>query len=331
MGGMLLKPIWNLPEKRLSREDYDSVNQRMLKALKEFQPQRRFRAYRTYNLKSSFGDADFLCESISGDTVDWMSFFEKLSGFKPHKNGRTISVPIDGFQCDFNFVRSESYECAYIYMHTEVGNFCGVISSMLGLKYGDEGLYLNVPLSYFSSDLPDHEYRNILVTRDSKEIMNILGFDWQHVVKGFDHKEELYQWIAASRYFTPKIFSFEALNSTNRTRNRKRPTYAGFVDWCEGQKRQGELPSKEEVRSYLIRNYEHINVEMLKIRAEIALNQERRAKFNGNLIKELRGLEGPELGRFIVQFKTAKGDMNEWLDSVTAEQAREAILSFNFF
>jgi len=324
MGGALLQPIWNLPSKRIPKVEYLKLGEYLVKKLEEFQPNRRYRVFQSYFNKSDYGDIDIQVESAPGDQLDWIKFFQELSGFKPHKNGKTTSVPINGFQCDFNFIGSENYEISYIYNSYEVGNFCGVICAKSGLKFGHNGLWLKIPLSYFDSELPSHQFKEIQLTKNPEEIFDILGYDYEWFNRGFYDKDELFRWIEAGRHFAPQLFQYEELNHQNRTRNKKRPTYAEFVERCKNMEPR-PFVKEEEVRNSLLEKYPHLHVKIEEARVEILLNKERRAKFNGQIIIETFGLQGKELGDFIVSFKKSFTDFENMLDSKSVDEVKSMI------
>ena len=329
MGGNLLTPIWGLPAKRLSRAQYEQLGALLVEKLEQFAPGRRFRVYRTFADKESFGDIDILCERVSGDNLDWLGFLRGLSGVAPHVNGNTISIPMEGFQCDFNFVGSGSYECAYCYMTAETGNFMGVIAQRMGLTYGHRGLYLKIPLQSLAPDLPANEYGEVFVSATPADIFDILGFDYERFERGFATFEDMARWVAASRYFQPGLFSFENLNSVNRTRNRKRPVYAQFVEWCVSQSPSNTpLPAKESVREKLIAERSRVADAVNVMSRRILKNAERRAKFNGHLVSEWLGVKGEALGAFIVDYKRSKGGFDTFLDSCCANEIRSDVEMF---
>jgi len=329
MGGNLLKK-WALPDKRLPNNLYHELGERLSSAVAEYAPDRKFRPLRHFAAKQDHGDFDGLLETKSGDSYNWIEFLGKLAGFKPHKNGATISVPIDGFQCDFNLAPSSSYECSYNYHSWETGMLLGVTARRSGLQYASAGLFLMLPLSYFDDNLPDHEFKNILITTDTEVIFNILGFDYERFAKGFDSREDMYEWVAQSRYFIGNYFEYTELNHQNKTRNAKRPTYAAFLEWAKSRRDKEQAPSKDAMRAKIIAEFPHVSVEMDKHHAQLLKDAERRAKFNGNLIAELKNIAGAELGRFIVAFKKSVGvDFEAWLDVNSAESVKTALEKFS--
>lgn len=320
MGGKLLN-LWNLAEKRVSRADFDRIVEDVLRKLRSNFPNRRVEPLKFFSDKQDFGDVDVAFEVFSDSPiVDFPKDLEVLFGHKPHKNGNCISFPVEGFQVDILLFSEIVFDIAQVYYAYESGNFMGRMADKMGLSYGHRGLYLQVPLSYFGKGLPDHEYKEILISRDPEIIFHILGFDYERFKEGFRNFDDMSKWVAASRYFSPEVFAFESLNSINRTRNRKRPVYAAFVEWCQSQPKRQDAPSKERVRNIMVQMYPGVQAKIDELQAEVILNAERRAKFNGHLVKELLGLEGAALGDFIIAFKKTWANFDAYLDSHTKEE-----------
>lgn len=329
MGGKLLNQIWNLSENRIPRVEFDRIVSEILGAIQSASP-RRAESLRFFDEKQDFGDADILVEAVTGDSFDWRKFARELSGYEPHKNGNVLSFPYDNFQVDLIFAESEIFNCASNYYAMEVGNFQGRVADALGLSYGHRGLYLQVPLSYFEEGLPEHEYREVLISRNPIEIFALLGFDYPRFVKGFKDFYEMSYWVADSRYFSPQAFAFDALNSINRTRNRKRPVYAAFVEWCNSQPAREDIPPKEVFREWFIARWPAVASGIEQHRADIILNRERAAKFNGKQVISKLGLQGKDLGNYIKAFKAARSSNERewvaWLDARSAEQINVEIV-----
>lgn len=323
MGGKLLTKEFGLPEKRIPRAEFEKLANFTRSKLCP----RRTEITRAFEEKQTFGDLDILVEVKRGELkLNWLEYFKAIFKVdKVHRNGSVYSLPIDGFQCDFILTEANVFECTADYYAYESGNIMGVISKQLGLLYGHRGLYLDIPLNYFNENLPNHEFCQILITRDSKRIFGILGFNYLDFKCGFRDFEELFEWARSSHYFTPEIFAFDALNSVNRTRNRKRPFYSEFVEKCAGITEQQKLPSKEFVRKLLIELHPHLSIEIEKNRKEIQARTQRRLKFNGNIVKEVHGIEGKKLGEFIIAFRKQFPNFEEWLDANSAEDILKTI------
>jgi hypothetical protein len=332
MGGHLLEK-WGLPEKRLSRIEFDTLSKKVLNIFAYWLPYgTRVQEIAFFRSKESFGDFDVIIE-IPDKVVDssfWVWLIKSAFGKEttPYHNHNIYSFPVNGFQVDVITHSSEVYETARTYYAYESGNFMGRVANALGMKYGHNGLYLNIPLSYFSPELPDHEFREILITREPRSIFFFLGFDYDRFILGFQDFQEMSQWVADSKFFDPKVFDFETLNHQNRTRNRKRPVYAAFVEWCKTQPARQKLLGKKEVRELMISIHPEVQQNLEIVRGEVSKVAERKAKYNGKIVARVRGIEKEELGKFLGAFKKSFENFNFWLDTKTAEEVEAAIKEF---
>lgn len=298
MGGRLLH-LWFLPEKRIGRDDYERIAREVESKLLTQYP--RAEVLRTFANKDSFGDADFLVDVNNGEKP-LLDFVKREFHPAPHKNGQTISFPYEGFQCDLISVGKENFDVSRDYLAWESGMSQGIVANALGLRFGWDGLHLKYPLNLISPELPAHDFFLITLEKWPEVIFSILGFDYERFQQGFATKEDLFDWIISSEYFDPKIFNLDELNHQNKTRNKKRPTYTALVEYVR-DKQAKPRPTKEEVRALIINKYPHVISQIEEKSADILANKERAAKFNGNIVRELTGLEGAALGKFIKDFK----------------------------
>jgi hypothetical protein len=329
MGGLLL-PLWGLPEKRIGREDYERIAREVeMKLLTQYP---RAEALRTFAMKENFGDLDVICDVNNGEKP-LLDFVKREFHPSPHKNGQTISFPYENsFQVDLISVGKENFAVARDYLAWETGCAMGVVANAVGLRFGWDGLHLKYPLNLISPELPAYDFFLVTFEKDPGLIFTLLGFDYFRFQQGFAAKEDLFKWIEDSRYFDPKIFNLDELNSQNRIRNSKRPTYNALVEWVR-DKEPKSRPSKSEMRDYIIRNYPHVQSVIGDKSAQIIKNKERAAKFNGNLVKETSGLEGPPLGKLIVEFKNVYSKaqtFEEYLDARSAEEVYKVLKQFCF-
>ena len=132
-----------------------------------------------------------------------------------------------------------------------------------------------------------------------------------------------------------------------RVRDRKRLTYQKFLKWvndpANGIPENEQIPKAQLRKEWLERAFEtfptfkerfnQANKKMLTIR-------EANEKFNGNLVRELTGLDGKELGDFMRSFINEvigekigmpnKGERKvRWIMKRTPEQIEQAILEWH--
>ncbi len=339
MGGNLLA-TFGLPPKRIMPAEYDLLCSRIINVIKDKWPERRVAIPRSLTAKESHGDVDCLLEVGPHERIDWNDYFSNCplnNNYKCHCNGGVYSIPIkieSGFvQCDFIIMGSENFDSCYNYYSYENGLLVGVLANKVGFRYGHNGLKIKIPLSEFDENLPKHDHKEILITKDIKVIFEILGFNYADFERGFDTQEQLFDWVTGSRYFNSEYFKLENLNSQNHKRNEKRPTYNAFVEYVK-DKSSGEPIDRNKLRQEIKDKFPHIEVEMKEIKEELIKNSVRRQKFNGNLIKSLLNIDGPALGEFIVEFKrniglnSAYRSFELFLDLNTEQEITKSILDF---
>jgi len=299
MGGKLLAKF-GLPEKRISKEEYEYISGEIVSKILACGYDNA-ECPKVFKSKKDFGDIDVLVNVGCGHKP-LLDFVKRELYPNPHKNGNVISFPYNDAQIDLISIGAANYEVAKAFFSYESGMAVGVVGNTLGLKFGWDGLHLKYPLNLISPELPAHDFFLVTLEKDPVQIYDILGFDYARLQEGFATKQDLFKWIEDSRYFDPKIFNLDELNHQNRIRNKKRPTYNELVAWVhdkEGKPR----PSKSDMREYVIQKYPHVQNEIERKSEQIRENKERAAKFNGNLVRELTGLEGAALGKFIKNFK----------------------------
>lgn len=241
MGGMLLKN-WGLPEKRLNSSEYEQFKNSLLKKLSDdivyctqgYHPELLCDALGVapaIRQKESHGDIDIVIgvdRGVSGKRdykdVMWRNskvptteqfttaeYLVRLSGYVPHVNSNTISFPYNGFQVDLTFIPLEDYYSSINYNSWgDCSNLMGRVFHKMGLHYGHIGLSFWIRQGMFDNDITwsdnDHIYEKVILTKDMKTICEIGGFDYDRWRDGFDTNEEVYQFIADSKYFRKELF-----------------------------------------------------------------------------------------------------------------------------
>jgi len=328
MGGNLLCKF-GLPNKRLAVSEFTRISSRVRETILYRFPERRIEVVKFFKNKSSFGDIDFVHDI---DKNSLLEFIRAEMYNHPHVNGNIVSLPWDGAQIDLISVNPEDYEVASSFFSYECGMSVGIIANAIGLRYGWDGLHLKYPLSLISPELPAHDFFLVALDKEPATIYTLLGFDYKRLQKGFRDKEEFFDWVCSSEFFDPRIFNLDELNHQNRIRNKKRPTYNALVDYVS-DKQAKPRPTKEEVRALILNKYPHVQNEIERKSVQIIKNKERAAKFNGNIVREITGLEGAALGKLINEFKNMYGkaqSFEEFLDRRTVEDVGDKLKQFCF-
>lgn len=163
----------------------------------------------------------------------------------------------------------------------------------------------------------DYKFREILLTRDFAKALTFLGYDPARFAEGFESLEDIFQFVVSTEFFNNSIYLLENRNYTARVRDRKRKTYCEFLKWCEVTPGLTAYAFPEDKAAWLPRIVEHFpqfEADYAQSLADLAEQQAVKAKFNGEWVSRLTGLQGKELGFLMKRFK-------ESFESVEAQRA----------
>lgn len=298
MGGLALK---NAFTRRYERVEFDEINTELHRILlKTFD---RVATPLFYKNKQSFGDADLIVtEKADFDMRGYIN-----TTFKPTEifhNGNCYSFDYKELQVDIIVVAAKNFDAMEMYLsYNDLGNFIGRLAHGLGLKYGQEGLWY------------EHNFKNlnigsITVSQNYPKIYEFLGLDYKRWEQGFDELEDIFEYIATSKYFNWRMFQFDQLNKINRDRNAKRKSYMSFLEWIDEHVADDkhEHQFAEDKTSYFltindtfpeadlitqVRRLEYLHCRKLYVNS----------KFNGGQVMLKFGLQGKELGAAMDSFK----------------------------
>ena len=122
------------------------------------------------------------------------------------------------------------------------------------------------------------------------------------------------------------------MNNKDRKRDLKRPDYRRFLEWVETNK--SRLPNYQRNRdksSYLpwiTETFPQLVTEFEKCAELYQENQELKEKFNGNIVSELTGKTGKELGDIMVSFKKHFDDDKERYRSFLLKMSKEHVTAY---
>jgi hypothetical protein len=333
MGGLAVKEIIGVEGKRFDKELRDKFQRFIAEAL------RTSGIYLFYFVtehrgKDSFGDIDILVDSEYPfeEFKDNLHYKFNSNSFEyqgEFKNDKVTSVAISGYQIDFISTPREDLRPSFTYYaNNDLGNLLGRIAHGMGLLYGHQGLKLKV------RDKDDHVIDDILLTTNEYEIMQFIGFSqgdtilFQHYTQvGFPDITSIYEFVTRSNMFDGSKYELDQLNQINRIRNKKRPTYMGFIQYL------AENPDKKNKRPlhplhkeyYQVKALEYFGKESDYFKVKLKLHKKEwiAMKFNGELVRGWYGLEGKELGEFIKDFYS-KYDRDTIADMSNLEIKKEA-------
>lgn len=319
MGGNAIKNT-----RRVPLSEYEEIKRTLINKLTEF-------GY-AYVLdiphigeKKDFGDLDLLLPKPKlNDLSKYLSNY--LNSKEVKINGDIISFEYRNFQVDLIHVSEENIKLHQTYFsYNDLGMLMGVLAKRIRCKYGGDGLYYR----WYSKNL--EKRRDILLSKDPKIIFEVLGLSFSRFKKGFSTFREMFEFVRTSPLFDTQSFvSQENWNHRRRTRNNKRKTWHDFVEYCRTNTLIENLKPYNCI-DYISRFFDiDLYGQIKKIEEEEQRKNLIKRKFNGNLVNEITGLQGKELGYFINSFKNSKKDFENWVITSSDYNIRKEIINFYF-
>jgi len=322
MGGNALK---NCTTRRYDADEYRSFEWHVLDKLGDLFPLCQIAAIKAYATKESFGDMDvIICtEHLPDDYIETI-----IDDFAPKdvfRNGNCLSFEYLEFQVDLITYPPEEFGTALdYYAYNDLGNLCGRLAHMMGLKLGHDGLSYNWRVDTY-------QFKNVVLLTDWDDILPVLGLDPAIYRRGFDTLEDIFKFVVSSQFFSKDIFLLENRNNTSRTRDAKRKTYMEFLDWIEVDGNVVNNYPKAENKycwlQYLFNSIPHFRKIYYEVMTEWKEAKVIKEKFNGGLVRHITGIEGKELGDLMKFIKENSDALTsaEWILAATDAEIRSSI------
>jgi len=325
MGGKLLTSVFNLPERRISREEYEQLRLDVIYHFKCVFPYCRIDTPKLLNDKDSAGDLDIIVNLQSAQVE---SVIKETWKIKPHHNGNVLSLPINSFQVDIIYVDNKYFQSTLnFFNYGDCSNLMGRIANFQGLNFGTQGLFFKLLRSYFSGQHGDvNPLGKIYITDSIYDILTFLGLDYSKWISGFDSEDNVFEFIESSPYFNPRAFFFDELNHENRSRNKNRPMYCRFVDRIAEKYKDQIIPrlSKQYWFPRVIKKWPHVLDKIEEYRPQYERQYIISKKWNGDIIKEIP-LTGKDLGKFIISFKKKHEPFLDFIIENSIDNIRESV------
>lgn len=282
--------------KRMNEEEFKWVSQLLLQNIRmSHNKEVQAKVVISVRDKIDFGDVDVL---VSNENFNFDDFwFNSKEYYKDYKrNGPVISIlDFCDRQIDLILTQKEIFDVHYQYLaYNDMGNFVGRIAKSLNLKYGHDGLSLVVR----HNDDPTKKIADIPIMTDVVKIYELLDVPYRK--NGYDNMEQVYSDIMSSKYFHSDSFALEKQSHHARVRDRKRKSYHGMLNYIKEHDK-----STNERRKYTI--FETLNLvpamvalKYVMVMGEYDNKRYEKTLFNGRIVGEVTGLEGKELGNFMV-------------------------------
>ena len=304
---------------RLNKFQYDDLVAVLLNHFRTHLPNTRVDVIPAYRNKQSFGDIDIQIES----TPELSNIRDVILDAAPettiHKNGGVFSYaqdywshldPFKGLiteyvQVDLITQSSWNYDTALsYYAYNDLGNLLGRIAHKLGFKLGHDGLSLILRDNTY-------QYAVLPVSQDFPRILEFLGFDPAVYLRGFEELEDVFEFATSSPFFNREIFNYDNRNHIARVRDKKRANYRAFLDYINTRTglpaypypSYSELGGRVAKLDFMMRAFDFFPGLSDKYKEAEEGHKRRlavRQKFNGDLVSTLTGLDGKDLGAFMM-------------------------------
>jgi hypothetical protein len=270
---------------------------------------------KAYSCKDSYGDLDIVLNSCVDRVKVEKFILNFLKSKQLVKNSDVWSFEYKEFQVDFVFSAVPNWTCDWM-DYNDCSNLVGRVGHKFGLKFGQHGMTLPVRDG-------DHKIGEIFVSTEFHKCLNFLGFEAETHVEGFDTLEEIYDFIASSEFFNPEIYLLDNRNAKARARDSKRPTYTGFLKYCESLPPKNYYKFTSDKKMYteqIFREFPHVKDEYEKLITKYTDDKALKEMFNGNLVRTWTGLEGKELGAFMADLRS-----KEWFMDMVQKEPKSII------
>jgi hypothetical protein len=261
-----------------------------------------------YRNKPDFGDLDAVVEY--NPKIDLKKIIQ--SNFAPtviNTNDGVFSFDFNNFQCDLIQRQPDDIVTVVNYLsYNDINNLIGRTAHHMWLNHGWQGLRFNIRqklFDEFTENNSDHIIKTLTLSKNPREIMEFLGYDYDIYSAGFDTLEDIFKYVTSTRFFCGKNFKLENLNHQNRTRNRKRPVFMAFLEWLEENPQYDknyQFGDKKEWIDYIDKKWP-IKKQIEQERVRFFKVKENNKKFNGHIASEISGFTGKDLGSILGKFK----------------------------
>eukprot|EP01035_Chromulina_nebulosa_P021881 gene21881-28324_t len=339
---------------RLSLETFNTVKTIVQHGLQKF-----FKTDICFHMpeKVEFGDVDIIYTSSTEHGLTMLEVIEKI--FNPQE------IVISGDVLSFSFFLEETREFyqvdmilvenlqmgKFYFSYGDLGNLIGHMTDKLGIKFGINGLYVNLHNRILEDGGIESRYaeahrRTILLNDCPKEICEYLEMDFT-AWGGFETDAEVFEWIKTCKMFNKSNFRNGASNLLKRNTRRK-----VFIAFCESIEREEEkltdtmtrdekeeVPDDHVIVEQQLRAIEYFGKQSeLELLIQVCKNNyrvaaERKNKFNGKKFLAY-GIENKNLGEAMCKFKESimarydPPDFEHWLDSNDCDQVDDTLADF---
>lgn len=261
--------------------------------------------------KTSFGDIDIL---VCSEYFSFDKFWEQHKfRYKEYISNGGVTSILDkqNRQIDIISTPKVIYQTHFDYLaYNDLGNFVGRIARSINLKYGHDGLTLIVR----SNNDETRKIGELRISRDTAFIYKLLDI---HVpANGFKNMQEVFDAIMGSKYYHKDLFLLDKQSNKARVRDRKRKSYNDFLAYITLNDTTDIVRRRYTIMETLYKlthsniplKYLHmvphtIPTEYVEMVAKYDNAQFEKTLYNGNIVRDIVGLEGKALGAFMGYMK----------------------------
>lgn len=279
--------------KRMDRDEYEDTLALNLARIDSSQHHNGMgKGIISYSTKETFGDIDILVpsEHFSFDRF-WDKHKFKYKDYK--RNGGVVSLlDKQDRQIDIITTPLNIYNIHYNYLaYNDMGNFIGRIAKSLNLKYGHDGLSMIVRYKGDST----RKIGIIPISTDVRYIYDLLDIPY----RCYDTMEQIYRDIMSSKYYHKDSFLLEKQSHHARVRDRKRKSYHGMLDYIKENDTSTKPRRNYSVEESLSMLPIEVTEKYVNITSDYDKKVYEKTLFNGNIVSDVTGLKGKELGVFM--------------------------------
>ncbi|KAI0785256.1 hypothetical protein C8Q75DRAFT_686109, partial [Abortiporus biennis] len=181
--------------------------------------------------KSGFGTSNFaipwLVDAEEGKSTSDSS--AAASSLDTIEYGKYYQVDVHVCPDKDHFDRVEFFKS-----YGDLGMIVGLICRSIGLSFSSNGLRVQKIIieSQFSDPLPTYPQITFHLSKDFPDILSFLGLSLDRWKQGFATQSDVFQWVASSPYFDPRLLSrADTANNARRKARDARPMYQNFLKY----------------------------------------------------------------------------------------------------
>lgn len=185
--------------------------------------------------KTDYGDVDFLVDGVHSQALDgslWQLVQSALGAdHHKHQGSHSYAIPhpdIEGahVQVDIELNPGDFDWTLFMKGDGDLLQILGIIHRTLGLTCTDQGLHVRLE----EIETYDKKEARVFLTDQPAQAIRFYGLDIDKYNEGFSSETEIFNWVAAGRFFSKELFERRIEKADDRTRQLRRPLYRHFVE-----------------------------------------------------------------------------------------------------